>query len=219
MNDHCLSLMPTLYPGVMAKKPRFTGLDVVGMEANDNCLSLMPTLYPGVMAKKPRFFGTLDAMWLAFQALANNISPAINGEFVVSLPTSSTGVRSSTPSGPRPAGNGRSQGGTPSQSPAWQTESRNNQVVMNVSKSIRDGTEFWTDTSSNCWPLDEHRFAMVFAVCVSIQTDDPPLGSCLLTTTARAAAFPENRGHCLNCHEYSHSLRQCRQQFIYASDC
>ena len=55
-----------------------------------------------------------------------------------------------------------------SQSPAWQTESRNNQVVMNVSKSIRDGTEFWTDTSSNCWPLDEHRFAMVFAVCLSI---------------------------------------------------
>ena len=29
----------------------------------------------------------------------------------------------------------------------------------------------------------------------------------------------ENRGHCLNCHEDSHSLRQCRHPFINASGC
>ena len=37
--------------------------------------------------------------------------------------------------------------------------------------------------------------------------------------TARAAALRENRGHCLNCYEDSHSLRQCRQPFNRASGC
>ena len=64
-----------------------TGLEVVGMKANDQCLGLMTTLYPGVMAKTPRFFGILDSLWLAFQALANIFTLAINGEFVVSLLT------------------------------------------------------------------------------------------------------------------------------------
>ena len=75
----------------------------------------------------------------------------------------------------RPASSGRGQGRTPSQSPARQTGSRSNPVMMNVSKSIPDCTDPWTDTSLNCWPLDEHHFAEVFAVCSSIQTDDPPL--------------------------------------------
>ena len=55
---------------------------------------------------------------------------------------------------------------------------------MNVSKSIPNCTDPWTDTSSNCWPLDEHHFAEVFAVCPSIQNDDPPLWSGLLTPLA-----------------------------------
>ena len=37
--------------------------------------------------------------------------------------------------------------------------------------------------------------------------------------TVRAAALPVNRGHCLNCYEDSHSLRQCSQQFITVSGC
>ena len=77
----------------------------------------------------------------------------------------SLGVRLSAPSGPRPAGNGRGQGRTPSQSPAWQTGSRNNPVVVNVSKSILDCTVPWLDTSPNYWPLDEHHYAEVLAVC------------------------------------------------------
>ena len=55
-------------------------LEVVQMAVNEQYPSLMPTLYPGVMATEPRPLGTLDAMWLAFQALANNKAPAINGE-------------------------------------------------------------------------------------------------------------------------------------------
>ena len=68
-------------------------LEVVRIAVHEQCLSLMPTLYPGVMAKESRPFGTLDAMWLAFQALANNKTPAINGDFLFSLPASSSGVR------------------------------------------------------------------------------------------------------------------------------
>ena len=47
-------------------------LEVVRMAVNEQYPSLMPTLYPGVMATEPRPFGSLDAMWLAFQAFANN---------------------------------------------------------------------------------------------------------------------------------------------------
>ena len=103
------------------------------------------------------------------------------------LPAYSSGVRSSALSGPRPAGNGHDQGRTSSQSPAWQTEPRNYPAVLNVSKSIPDCADSWLDTSSSCWPLDKHLFAEVFAVCSSIQTDDPLLWSGRLTPTARAA--------------------------------
>ena len=135
------------------------------------------------------------------------------------MPVSPSGARSSAPSAPRPAGNGRSQGRTPSQSPAWQTGSLNNPFVINVSKSIPDCIDPWLDTSSNCWPLDEHRYAEVFAVCSSIQIDDPPLRSGLLTLTARATALPENRGQYLNYHSDTHPLKQCRHPFINASGC
>ena len=52
-------------------------LEVVRMAVNEQFPSLMPTLYPGVMATGPRPFGTLGAVWLACQALANNKTPAI----------------------------------------------------------------------------------------------------------------------------------------------
>ena len=47
-------------------------LEVVRMAVNEQYPSLMPMLYPWEMATEPRPSGTLDAMWLAFQALANN---------------------------------------------------------------------------------------------------------------------------------------------------
>ena len=53
---------------------------------------------------------------------------------------------------------------------------------------------------------------------MSIQTNDPPLWSGLLSLSARATALSENRGHCLNCHEDTHALRQCEHPFQNHSD-
>ena len=58
-------------------------LEVNRIAVNDQYPSLMPTLYPGIMASETRPFGTLDAMWLALQALESNKTPAINGENLV----------------------------------------------------------------------------------------------------------------------------------------
>ena len=87
--------------------------------------------------------------------------PAINGAFCF-LAYFVVGRADIPPVGARSAGNGRGQGRALSQSPAWQTGSRNNPVVMNVSQSIPDCTDSWLDTSSNCWPLDEHYYTEVF---------------------------------------------------------
>ena len=108
------------------------------MSVNEQYPSLMPTLYPGVLATVSRPFGTLDALLLDFETLATNKTPANNGEIYLYLPASSTGVRSPTLLGPRPASNGRGQGRTLPQSSAWKTGSRNNPLVMNVHKSIPD---------------------------------------------------------------------------------
>ena len=48
-------------------------------------------------------------------------------------------------------------------------------------------------------------------------TDDLPLWSGLLTPSALAFTLRENRGHCLNCHKDTHSLRNCRHPFFTAS--
>ena len=74
-------------------------------------------------------------------------------------------------------------------------------------------------TTSKCWPLEEHHYAEVFAACASFETDDPPLWSAPLWPSTRAAALRENRGHCLNCREDTHSFRNCRHPFINASGC
>ena len=157
-------------------------------------------------------------MWMTFQALTKNKTPAINGKtvFLACLFVGRAVIR---PVGARPEGNGHDQGQKPSQSPAWQAEPRNNPAVLIVSKSIPYCTDPWLDTSSNCWPLDKHLFGEVFAVCSSIQTDDPLLWSCRLTPNARAATVRENRGHCLNFYEDTHSLKQCSHLFTNVSGC
>ena len=163
------------------------------------------------MATDPKPYASLDKMWKAFGDLANNKTPAVNGDNLFSLAVYSSGARSFAPSGPRPAGHGRGQG----RAPSWQTGSSNNPIVM----SVNDPTDHWTDHMSKCWPLEEHHYAEVLAVCASFKTDDPPLWSTLLSPSARAAALRENRGHCLNCHEDTHSFRNCRHPFINASGC
>ena len=149
----------------------------------------MPTLYPGSMATGPKPYASLDEMWTAFGDLSNNKTPSINGEKKMSLPVSSSEVRSSVPPGPRPAGHWRGQGRVPSQTPSWKMGSSNNPTFM----SVIDPADPWTDDTSKCWPLEEHHYAEVFAVCASFETDDPPLWNTHLSPSARAAALRENR--------------------------
>ena len=182
------------------------------MAVNEHFPSLTPTLYPGSMATDPKPYASFDKMWKAFGDLSNNETPAVNGDNFFSLPVSSSGVRPSAPSGPRPAGHGHGLGRVPSQTPSWQTGSSNNPIVV----SVNDPTDPWTDHTSKSWP---RRTSLCggFAVCASFKTDVPPLRSALLSPSARAGALRENRGHCLNCHEDSHYFRNCRHSFINAS--
>ena len=53
---------------------------------------------------------------------------------------------------------------------------------------------------------------------MSIQTEDPPPWSGLLSSSDRVAALSINKGRCLHCHEDSLSLRQCRHPFQNLSD-
>ena len=80
---------------------------------------------------------------------------------------------------------------------SWQTGSSHNPIVV----SINDPTDPWLDNISNCWALEEHHYAEIFAVSALFKVDDPPFWSAFLSTFARAAALRENLGHCLNCHE------------------
>ena len=124
----------TLAPGVDVV------LEVVRMAVNEQFPSLMPTLYPGSMATDPKPCASLDKMWKAFGDLSNNKTPAVNGDKKRYLPASSSGVRSSAPSGPRPAGHGHGHGRVPSQTPSWQMGSSNNPIVM----SVIDSADPWT---------------------------------------------------------------------------
>ena len=66
---------------------------------------------------------------------------------------------------------------------------------------IEDSSYLWVDQTSNCWPLEKHHYAEVFAVSASFKTDDHPLWSGLLSPSTRSDALRDNRGLCLNCHE------------------
>ena len=165
------------------------------------------------LVRRPRTRGHTPRWMLFGGLLVNNKTPAVNGETFCSLPVSSTGARSSAPSGPRPAAHGRGQGRVPSQSLSWQTGSSHHSTAM----PIDDSSDPWLDHISNCWPLEEHHYAEVFAVKASYKADDPPLWSGLLSP--RADALRENRGLCLNCHEDNRCFKHCRHPFFTASDC
>ena len=63
-----------------------TVLELVRRSVMNQYPGLMPTLYPGELATVPTPFSTIDAMWLAFQTMATNRTPAICGEKYFSLP-------------------------------------------------------------------------------------------------------------------------------------
>ena len=190
-------------------------LEVVRMAVNEQFPTLMPTLYPGSKATDPWSYASLDAMRRVFGDSAHKKTPAVNGEKYFSLPVSSTGARPSATSGPRPADHGRGHGRVPSQSLSWQMGSSHHPTVM----PIDDSSDPWLDQTSNCWPLEEHHYAEVFAVSASFKTDDPPLWSGLLSPSTHADALRENRGLCLNCHQDNHSFKHCWHSFIDASGC
>ena len=96
---------------------------------------------------------------------------------------------------------------------SWQTGSSHRSTVMPVDDSF----DSWVGHTLNCWPLEEHHCAEVFAVNASFKTDDFLLWSGLLSP--RADALRENRGLCLNCHEDINSFKHCRHPFITASGC
>ena len=110
-------------------------LGVVRMAVNEQSPTPMPTLYPGSKTTDPRPYVSLDAMWGAFSGLSHNMTPATNGETQFYLLVSSTGARSSAPSGRRPADHGRGQGRVPSQSLSWQTGSSYHPTVVPINDS------------------------------------------------------------------------------------
>ena len=62
----------------------------------------------------------------------------------------------------------------PSQSLSWQTGSSRHSTVM----PIDDSYDPWLYHTSNCWPLEEHHYAEVFAVNASVKTQTTlPFGS------------------------------------------
>ena len=89
------------------------------MAVNEQFTSLTPTLYPGSMATDPKPYASLDKMCKAFGDLAKIETLAVNGDNFFYMPVSSSGVRASAPSGPRPASHGRGQGRVPSQTTSW----------------------------------------------------------------------------------------------------
>ena len=77
----------TLAPGVDVV------LEVVTMALNEPFPSLMPTLCRSSMATDPKPYASLDKMRQAFGDIANNKTPAVNGDVFFSLPVSSSGAR------------------------------------------------------------------------------------------------------------------------------
>ena len=185
------------------------------MAVKEQFWTLMPRLYRGSKATDPRRYASLDNMWIAFSDLTHHKTPAINGKNRFSLPVSSTGARSSAPAGLWPAFHGRGQDRAPSQSPSSPTGPSHNPIVM----SITDPTDPWLDKMFNCWSLEDQHYSERFRFSASLKADDPPVWSDLLTPSAHDVALRETRGHCLNRHEGTHSLRNCRHPFIKVSCC
>ena len=146
---------------------------------------------------------------LALGTLADNKTPAINGEKLFSLPAVSGGGVFPPRRVPRlPPGPWAGARAT-SQTSAWATGSQRNPVVMNVSQ---DPTDPWVSSASySHWPLahcDE-----VCTVPDTFSTDNLPLWSSLLLPTARAAALRDKQRRCLNCHETSHFFQTVLASF------
>ena len=159
------------------------------------------------MATGPKPYASLDEMWKAFGDLSNNKTPAINGEKMFSLPLSSSGMRSSAPSGPVPPVMG-----------AATADCRPRRLHGRWGRAIIQLSCLGMTTRPNAGPSKSiimRRF-LPFALRLKPAT---LLSGAPFSRPPHAAALRENRGHCLNCHEDTHSFRNCRHPFINASGC
>ena len=149
---------------------------------------------------------------LGTRTLANNKTPAIKWPKNSFTTCGTGGGRVSAPSGPYPAALGRGQGRATPQTSAWATGSQRNPAVNKIPPT----------SGSHPRRTRTGRLQIVMKsapLAVPLSTDDPPLWSGLLSPTARAAALRDNQGHCLNCHETTHSFKKSMHPFSNASGC
>ena len=91
----------------------------------------MPTLYPGRLMAVPQPFATVADMWSAFEVLATNKTPAINGQHYYATFSGGHGTYPSSPPPPTRQPNTRGSG-------PHAMESASNPVIMNVAEADRD---------------------------------------------------------------------------------
>ena len=146
--------------------------------------------------------------------MATNRTPAICGGNYFSLPPlaglslkTHAGDRSQSRSAAPPPLTGRVGGSC-------------NPVVLSVDQvDHHDSEAFSGSTTYNHWPADSAHWDTVYQVSASFNTDGPPLWTQLVSPEARAQAFRDNKGRCLNCHGTDHSFKHCPQAFINGSGC
>ena len=140
------------------------------MAVNEQFLTLMPTLYPGSMATDPKPYASLDAMWKALSDLAYKMTPAVNGEnnFICLFLRRERGHPRRRGPGPPVMGAARA---------AWRPSrlhgKRDRSILRLVCPSMIP--LILGLIKRNCWPLEEHHYAEVFAVSASFKTDHPPI--------------------------------------------
>ena len=166
--------------------------------------SLMPTLYPGRLMTTSQPFATVEDIWSAFEVLATNKTPAINGQGFHATSYGGHITYSSSPPPPAQHTNTRGRG-------TRAMGSASNPMIRNVAGADRD--PFCEDESD--WSL--RHYEEVYMVTITISTQDPPLLTPLLTRSARAQALRAHGGHCLDCNGTDHSMKTCPQDFLNIS--
>ena len=107
-------------------------VEIVRLSANEQFPQLMPSLYAGELASCRLPFGSIDAMWLALGALANNKTPALHGKQILSLPVAASGGRIVAVSGSSLAALGREEERAPSKTSPEATGLQLNLFIMSI---------------------------------------------------------------------------------------
>ena len=141
----------------------------------------------------PEPFPTNLEMWAAFEALATNKTPAVNGSCFRAISSGGHVTYTSSPSAPTQQAHSRGSGSHAQGSPLTP-------LVMHVANN--DADPFCRDDPD--WPL--RNYENVYMV-TTFSTPDPPLLTPLLTSAARAQALRAHGSHCLHCNGTDHSMK------------